>query len=310
MDDIAVATCLPTMSYSPTINPNVCEMNSIVIADTVSSYFNNYTTFKWQRSTNGGANWTDITGVTTLPDTNYYITTYTVSPANTTLADSGALYRVVVATTEDNLSDPNCNISDGVTITLHVLNCDPVLDIDFIYFNGLIRNGRAELAWNTSHEDGPVTYLVERSPDGREFSEAGKLAGYNDGSNTNFYKFNDALPISDKAWYRVVLVSADGKKKYSTSIQLYNKTPDFQISSLVNPFSNALHFNLTVVNSSAITTELIDMSGKTVLSARQLVYSGTNSVTLAATQSLPAGIYTMRVTYKDKFITRRVVKNN
>ena len=36
-DDIAVATCLPTMSYSPTINPNVCESNPILIADTISS---------------------------------------------------------------------------------------------------------------------------------------------------------------------------------------------------------------------------------------------------------------------------------
>src|SRR5690606_36820914 len=178
MADIAAATCLPTMSYSPTINPNVCEINPIIIADTISSFFNNYTTYKWQRSVNGRANWTDITGVTSLPDTNYYITTYTVPPASTTLADSGTLYRVVVATTADNLSDPNCNISVGVTITLHVLNCEPVLNVDLLSFNGILEDKKSKLTWRTSQEDMPVIFVIERSNDGYNLTPVGEVPGY------------------------------------------------------------------------------------------------------------------------------------
>lgn len=310
MDDIAVATCLPTMSYSPTINPNVCELNPIIIADTVSSFFNNYTTYKWQRSVNGGANWTDITGVTSLPDTNYYITTYTVPPASTTLADSGTLYRVVVATTADNLSDPNCNISDGVTITLHVLNCEPVLNVDLLSFNGILEDTKSKLTWRTSQEDMPVIFVIERSNDGYNFIPVGEVPGYNNGSSSNIYNFKDPVSVNDKVWYRVVITSPSKKKKYSSTIRLVNNMPDFELTNLVNPFNSRLNFDITVTQNTTITTELIDMSGRTVLSNRQLVYAGTNSITIGNTHVLQSGIYTIRVSSKDRFITNRVVKTN
>ena len=309
MDDIAVATCLPTMSYSPTINPNVCEANPITIADTVSSFFNNYTTYKWQRSTNGGASWGDITGVTSLPDTNYYITTYTVHPSQTTMADSGTLYRVVVATTASNLSDPNCNISDGVTITLHVLDCDPVLDVDILSFNGILQDGKARLSWRSANEDQPVRFVIERSDNGNDFSTVGELNGYNNGNSVNYYSFDDPAFVVDKVWYRIVMVNVKKKKKYTSTIRLFNNTPDFELSNLVNPFNSRLNFSIAVANNATVTTELFDMAGRKVLSGKQLVYAGTNSLTLTNTQSLPSGIYTLRISLKDKFITRRVVKN-
>jgi len=308
MDDIAVATCLPTMSYSPTINPNICQSNPILIADTISSFFNNYTTYKWQRSINGGASWTDVTGVTSLPDTNYYITTYTVPATNTTLADSGNLYRVVVATTTDNLVDPNCNISDGVTITLSVLDCGPVLSVDLLSFNGKLVNTKANLSWSTSQEDAPVTFIIERSPDGRNFSAAGEVRGYNNGNTINHYSFIDPVSVSDKVWYRIVIVTPNGKKKYSSIIQLYNSLPDFELNNMMNPFTTNLAFDITIAGSSTITAELIDISGKVVLASKQLVYTGTNSINLGGTQSLPSGIYTLRVINKDKFIIKRVMK--
>jgi hypothetical protein len=310
MDDIAVATCLPTMSYSPTINPNVCSGNSIQIADTISSYFKNYTTYKWQRSINGGSNWTDITGVTTLPDTNFYITTYTVPPGATNLSDSGNLYRVVVATTAANLTDPNCNISDGVTITLSVLNCGPVLDVDLLSFNGKLVESKGQLTWNTSMEDEPVTYIIERSTDAQNFTKAGEVAGYNNGSVNNRYTFEDPVTVTDKVWYRLRIVTVSGKKKYSSILQLKNSLHDFELTNILNPFTSSLVFDLTMAGNSAITADLIDMAGKTVLSHKQLVYSGTNSVNLINAGGLPAGIYTLRITNKDRFLVKRVVKNN
>src|SRR5204863_1991161 len=119
MDDISLATCLPNMQYSPSLNPAVCELNPIDINDTIRSYFSNYTYYKWQRSTNGGTTWTDVTGALgpASPTWNgsayQYITTYTVLPANTTVANSGDQYRVVVATTLANLSNSSCLFTDG-----------------------------------------------------------------------------------------------------------------------------------------------------------------------------------------------------
>jgi hypothetical protein len=310
MDDIAVATCLPTMSYSPTINPFVCRRNPLEIADTIRSFFTNYTSFKWQRSTDNGATWVDVTGVTTLPDTNYYITTYTIPPANTGTSNSGDLYRVVVATTAANLSDPNCNISDGVTIRITVDSCGPVLDVNLVSFNGKLVNSRAQLSWSTTQETMPVHFIIEKSTDGRNFTSIGTQAGNNNGGNgINRYSFTDPAQINGTAWYRIVMVTQDGNKKYSSVIQLKDGKAEFDLSNLVNPFTNTLNFNVTLPVNSEISIELLDMAGKKVLVTEKQAYSGTNSISLD-TQSLPSGVYTLRVINRDKYIIKRVIKNH
>ena len=48
LDDISVVTCSPEMNYGPTYNPIVCDSNTIVLTDTVRSFFDNYTYYKWQ----------------------------------------------------------------------------------------------------------------------------------------------------------------------------------------------------------------------------------------------------------------------
>ena len=42
---------------------------------------------------------------------------------------------------------------------------------------------------------------------------------------------------------------------------------------------------------SNVTVDLINISGKTLMSGKQLVYAGTNSIHLDNTQTLPSGIY-------------------
>ena len=117
------------------------------------------------------------------------------------------------------------------------------------------------------------------------------------------------MPVNDRVWYRIAMVSATGKKKYSTIIQLYHKATDFELANIVNPFAATLTYNVTVADNSVITSELIDVAGKTVSSQKQLVYAGTNSVNFD-TQALPAGIYTLRVVNKNKYLVHRLVKKN
>ena len=198
LDDIAIATCLPSMMYSPSINPAICQGNALQINDTVRSYFNNYTHYKWQRSTDGGNNWSNVT---TNHDTTLtfngsiyqFMTSYTIPPANTTLADSGDLYRVVVATLDSNLANSACLFTDASTIiTLKVLDCGVPLGIDFISFSGKLNHGNADLIWTTSKESEPVSYSVERSYDGTNFSSIGMLPGRNNpNAANNTYKFTD-----------------------------------------------------------------------------------------------------------------------
>jgi hypothetical protein len=262
-----------------------------------------------------GATYTDVTGpqsVTLGAPVNglyQYITSHHV-PA-TTLADSGNLYRVIVSTAAVNLGNIDCQVTDGISIiSLDVIDCTPVLSTDILSFNGKLVDSKGTLNWSTSKEDGAFVYVLEKSEDGINFTTLQEFPAYNNGDNINYYSFTDPAFVKEKSWYRVIMKMPTGKKKHSSIIQLRNDVIDFELSNLVNPFSSTLSFNLTHRYSSLVTIELIDMSGKTVYSTNRMVYAGTNSINAGNTQSLAAGIYTLRVVSKDRFITKRIIKNN
>ncbi|MCR6722308.1 MAG: hypothetical protein NVV59_18905, partial [Chitinophagaceae bacterium] len=224
MDDIAVATCLPDMNYTPTLNPVVCEGNAMTINNTIASYFGNYSHHQWQRSTNGGITWTNLGAARdSLPVFNNisgsyeYQTSYTIPSGNTSRADSGDLYRVIVATTADNLTNSSCRVTDGVSfINLAVLDCTPVLSTRILTFAASQNQGYPTLQWTVTKEEGLIRYQIEKSLDGRSFSVVGHVNSRSNGSDVNRYQFSETDALSEKAWYRVVLITEDNKRQYTT----------------------------------------------------------------------------------------------
>ncbi|HVZ57024.1 MAG TPA: T9SS type A sorting domain-containing protein, partial [Chitinophagaceae bacterium] len=317
MDDISIATCFPSMRYSPTSTPNVCKNNSLQIGDTVSSVFNNYTYYVWQRSTDHGVTWSNITSTQTatpvLQGTQYvYITTFNVPATNTNLSDSGDIYRVYTATTSSNLTNSSCIANDGsAPISLTVLDCGVVLKSDLLSFNGNLQNNLATLSWTTSKEDVPVHFLVERSNDGIHFSSVGTVNGHNNVSlEINYYSFVDPALVTDSKWYRIVMVDDQGSKKYSRVVQLTSNLVEFSLSNVINPFNSELHFEVTTSKSQRINVDLVDMQGRTVKTTSYLVYTGVNSLNLTNTDALTPGVYSIIVRHDEKLLSRRVVKQN
>ena len=57
MDDISFATCLPSLTMRPTNSPTYCNNNQVDISVAVSTFFDNYDYYQWERSTDGGNTW-------------------------------------------------------------------------------------------------------------------------------------------------------------------------------------------------------------------------------------------------------------
>ncbi len=164
VDDISIRTCYPNMSYSPSANPTVCAGQTLKLSDTVRSYYNIYIYYKWQRSTNGGATWVDIAGssgvatpILVSPNNYQFVNSYTLSPAYTTPANTGNLYRMVVATNAINLASTTCNYTEFIPVTLTVNNCIDIDDDndgipDYVEFNNPVSlqdaNGNGIPNWN------------------------------------------------------------------------------------------------------------------------------------------------------------------
>jgi hypothetical protein len=318
LDDIAFATCLPNMKYSPTLNPMVCDSNIITIRDTVRSYFNNYNNYKWQRSTDGGTTWSDIPGAsgTAVPYWNgsewEYVASYTVPSNQAYFPNNGDKYRLIVATTLSNLANTSCQVTDGVSIvTLTVLDCMGVLNTDLLSFNGKLVADKASLNWTTTNEKEQLQYLIERSSNGINFSTAGTVAGYNTiGSEINNYTFKDPLPVTEKVYYRLVILNNKNEKKYSRVINMQPLGEKSGLVNVINPFNNELVFEFVTTTTTHIEVEIVDANGKIVRKNNYLLYTGTNSLSISKTDLLSSGVYTLRINNRGKVFTRQIMKVN
>jgi trimeric autotransporter adhesin len=313
MDDVALATCLPNMQYSPSLSPSTCNNNVLVINDTIRSYFNTYSNYKWQRSIDAGSTWSDIALATgsASPAWNgsayQYITSYTIPPTATNVSDSGDKYRVVVGTTVGSLSDANCQVTDGVSqISLTVVDCGIPLGIDILSFNGKELNGHANLYWTTNKETEPIQFEVEKSLDGINFTKIAFIMGRQSTSETNQYSFTDSM-FSTKTFYRISLINKRTHRTYSRIIQLLNNN-EFSVSNVTSYFHSAISFDVSVNRYSKIDLVLLNSSGNIMKSTTMTAYNGTNNFVIPNLASLTQGVYVLQVRNNEKTFTVKAVK--
>ena len=98
------------------------------------------------------------------------------------------------------------------------------------------------------------------------------------------------------------------KKKYTRIILLNTVSQEFSLVKVVNPFANELVFNIESSVDRKVEVSLIDLFGKRVKKQALIAYSGTNSLSLPETGSLPSGIYILEVRNMDKVLTQKVIK--
>ncbi|GAB4092902.1 T9SS type A sorting domain-containing protein [Flaviaesturariibacter terrae] len=216
------------------------------------------------------------------------INSYTVTA--TTLADVKSLY---VGGTE------SCVSSTQKTITF--------LPISLLSFRGSREGKDNVLSWATADEINAAYFQLERSSDGVVF---GNVAFVQTRGSNSTYSYTDmAVPAGD-SYYRLKLVDADGRFRYSNVILLRNNA----ISSIVlntvrpNPFTDKISFSVYLRQAGNLQVQLVDMSGRIVASRVEKGVRGTNDFTLGGLPSLGAGLYTLRVVTDEQVYQEKVMK--
>jgi hypothetical protein len=243
------------MIYTPNTTPIVCDSNILTMTDTVRSFYNNYVYYKWQRSTDGGVNWVDVTAPAgpIVPYWNgtewEYVSTYIVPPAETQAANNGDMYRLVTSTTLANLTDPLCSFTDqGSIVTIEVIDCDVPLAAKFLRFTGKIQGTQHLLEWTTESENEPLIFEVQKSTDGLHFQLIGTVNGFNNiSSPSNNYSFTNMTTSGDeRVYYRIVMKNLSGQATISRIILLGNDNRPLMFLSVISPFYSHLIFDVLI----------------------------------------------------------------
>lgn len=310
LDDISVATCTPNLTMIPSGNANVCLGNQVDIACIVRSFFPNYIYYTWERSTDNGATWvaTGITGIgspTLIGGEYQYFATYP-----SFIADSSShlnRYRVRIASTPANLADPACSFADVTTILVWVNNCQWVLNTKLKNFSGVAQDGYGRLQWESETEADNVVYEIERSTDQSRFEKIGQVIGSASGGG-RVYQFNDPNPLASHTYYKLKVVEGS-RSQYSRIVLLSNRALQYEIKTVVNPFTQQLAFEMIAPENGVAQVTLIDAFGRPVKQYRESYNTGLTSIRLNNLTSLPAGSYSLRIEAGGQVFNKKVIKS-
>lgn len=311
IDDIGVATCTPNLALTPSATTvSTCFGDTASLSASVTSYFNNYTEYIWERSSDGGLTWSS-TGISGSGSPSLVSGQYTyTAPGPQVRGDSTThnnIFRLRVASTTSNLTDPNCSFSGTRTIQVLVHNCMWVLRTEITAVNGQLRNSFASINWETANETTGTIYEIEKSTDGSNFVKIGTVNGRYPNSSGS-YTFDDPNALTTTAFYRI-RIKEDAVSHLSKAIVLSPGSIEFSIKNLVNPFSNAIQFDVVLPGSGDVILTVFDNYGNKVKTQTlHQASKGMNSVRIADVAGLATGFYTLRAEWQQQTVSKRIVK--
>ena len=120
---------------------------------------------------------------------------------------------------------------------------------------------RNRVDWTTASEDAGDYFIVQRSKDGRNFSDLGTVAG---NGSAAAYSYWDEQPFEGLNYYRLKMISAAGEQGYSTIVTATMKgSANFAMEAFPNPVQDRLNVRVTggAANGRVLVT---DVAGKTI----------------------------------------------
>lgn len=180
-----------------------------------------------------------------------------------------------------------------------------VLPVSLKSFDGYPYGKANRLEWSTETEKDNDFFAIERSVDGRQFEEIGRLNSEGDSNGERSYFFDDKQPLSGTAYYRLRQVDLNGMQVIYGPLAITSRGfSGSDMSIYPNPVNDLLYLNLGVAGESS-QVRIFDVSGQEV--ARQPLSNKQSQHTILTGQLRP-GTYIIRVDTDRETLTQRFVK--
>ena len=175
-----------------------------------------------------------------------------------------------------------------------------VVPVKLTNFTTLLTGNSCLLKWNTTSEIGTIKYTVQKSIDGKNFTDVTTINGKQLPVNT--YTFTDASSLKGTSFYRIKSIEVSGSISYSETAMVKNQS-QFGFSVYPNPANEEFKITLPSKYLPA-TVEVFNAQGTAVHTLR------INQSSYTVNNYLPKGIYVVRVTgNNNESITQRLIKN-
>lgn len=187
------------------------------------------------------------------------------------------------------------------------------LPIKLSAFNAVLNNSskKVDLSWTTEYEKNVSHFIIERSTDGVNYSDAGMVFAYGNTTDSKNYTMHDNISNLQATviYYRLRSVDIDGKNELSNiRVIRIGKGSENNISILTypNPVTNDLRITIPAnwQNKRAV-YEIFNANGQVARRVETGNSSQTESINVS---SLAPGFYIVKVSCNDEISQQRIVK--
>lgn len=177
------------------------------------------------------------------------------------------------------------------------------LPVRFLSFNGQHKASGNLLQWRTATEANNAGFGVERSIDGRNFTEIAFVPTRASGGNSSTdlsYQYTDATAPAQTLFYRLRQQDAvGGQPAYTAVLRLEaGASPEPKVTLAPNPARATVQLQVQVPQRGTATIQLFDAGGRVALQQVQTLEAGAGTLALSLDR-LPAGSYLLQVRFAD-----------
>ncbi len=198
-----------------------------------------------------------------------------------------------------------CTASGTYTVTS--TTCNPVILAQNITgFTVYGQNGAVYTTWYAS--GGNDYFLVQRSSNGVNWQNIGRVqqAGYT--GSVNQYRFADTAPLPGTSYYRTAM--GNSQSLVFTNVKQVNLPTQVTATIYPNPASNMLLLKLYSNTAGIAQINITSTLGVRVITVQQPLAKGANHLCLPQIQPLPQGLYCINITWANNHYNAKFVKTN
>lgn len=184
------------------------------------------------------------------------------------------------------------------------------LPVKLARFNGFKQNSDAVLKWSTAYETGSSRFEIERSENGNDWKQVGKVKAAGDAMTLTSYDFTDREVFANTSsikYYRLKMIDMDGKYEYSPVVAIGgNDKHSASFSVFPNPFTDHLSVNVSNAQAGNAKVEVYDLTGKKVFAQIYQVEAGDQVIKLDMPET-EKGMYIMLIDVNGEKQTIKVI---
>lgn len=191
------------------------------------------------------------------------------------------------------------------------LNLLSILPVHLSTFSVSLRNSNVNMQWNTGSDLDINQFIIERSVDGKNFTERGVVLAKNEAVHIGNYEFNDIITsnLPPIIYYRLRMEGNKGEITYS-DIRLIrtakNEPDNVQIVAYPNPVTNELKITIPPDwQNKNVVFDVYNASGQMAIHNQYVNAGQTTTLNL---QALSPGTYIIAVSHNGKKSTQRIIK--